>query len=38
MVAWAALEYYAWLLVSMFGWPVLIAKHMLASRWATAGL
>jgi hypothetical protein len=31
------LEYYAWLLVPMFGWPVLIAILMLASRWAIAG-
>jgi len=31
------LDYYAWLLVSMFGWPVLVAIIMLASRWAIAG-
>jgi hypothetical protein len=31
------LEYYAWLLASMFGWPVLIAILMLGSRWAIAG-
>ncbi len=31
------LGYYAWLLVSMFGWPALIAILMLASRWAVAG-
>jgi len=30
-------EYYIWLLVSMFGWPALIAIIMLASRWAIAG-
>jgi hypothetical protein len=30
-------EYYAWLLASMFGWPVLTAILMLASRWAIAG-
>jgi hypothetical protein len=31
------LEYYAWLLVSMFRLPVLIAILLLASRWAIAG-
>ena len=30
-------EYYGWLLGSMFGWPVLIAILLLASRWAIAG-
>jgi hypothetical protein len=30
-------EDYAGLLVQMFGWPVLIAILMLASRWAIAG-
>jgi len=30
-------EYYAWLVVSMFGWPALIAMLLIASRWAIAG-
>jgi AbiV family abortive infection protein len=30
-------DYYAWLLVSMFGVPALIAIFLLASRWAIAG-
>jgi hypothetical protein len=30
-------EYYAWSLVQMFGWPVLIAILLLALRWAIAG-